>query len=470
MTLSTPLLWVVLPLVIAVLCGVFYQRRFLGIMLAGGVTLGLGLLAAFFPEDMLFSIGPLELLFEESLNILGRQIILSYEILPFIAFVYITSSLWHFSSGFPGTPITFRPSSLVITALLTAALGVEPFLYAALLIQMAVMASIPMLSPINEKLSSGILRYLSLQTLAMPFVLLAGWLLTGVESVPPDSPLIFQSMALLGIGFTIWLSVFPFHSWVPMVCEKSRPIVFSYLLFIMPTTILVFSLNFFERYSFLRSSEDIYEVLRLIGVLMVVFGGFLTAYQTHLKRAFGFSVLTETGFSILCLGFANQGGLNWMFIHFPARALGFLLWGYILARMENTTGHLDLKNLAGFARQYPIVSSGLLLAQLSIAGLPLLASFPVKGNLMAVIYEAGTGLGAWTFIGSLGLFVFSLRLLSALVTNFEGEISQSWKISEKAREYIPILLMVLGLLWMGLFPGKLLSGLGQTLLAFPQLQ
>jgi NADH-quinone oxidoreductase subunit N len=335
---------------------------------------------------------------------------------------------------------------------------------------MAVMASIPMLSPLNEKLYSGILRYLSLQTLAMPFILLAGWLLTGVESVPPDSPLIMQSMMLLGIGFMIWLSVFPFHSWVPMVTEKSRPIVFSYLLFIMPTTILVFSLNFFERYSFLRASEALYEILRLIGVLMVVFGGVLTAYQTNLKRAFGFAVLTETGFSILCLGLADQGGLTWMLVRFPARALGFLLWGYILAWMENYTGHLDRKNLAGLAHQYPILSAGLLLAQLSIAGLPLLASFPVKGNLMVAVIAAGQGLGTWTFIGSLGLFIFSLRLLSALVTSFEGDLEQSWRVSEKAREYIPIILMVFGLLWMGLFPGKLLSGIAQTLIAFSQLQ
>jgi formate hydrogenlyase subunit 3/multisubunit Na+/H+ antiporter MnhD subunit len=159
-----------------------------------------------------------------------------------------------------------------------------------------------------------------------------------------------------------------------------------------------------------------------------------------------------------------------MLVRFPSRALGFLLWGYILAWMENYTGHLDRKNLSGFAHQYPILSAGLLLAQLSIAGLPLLASFPVKGNLMVAVIAAGQGLGTWTFIGSLGLFIFSLRLLSALVTSFEGDLAQSWRVSEKAREYIPIILMVFGLLWMGLFPGKLLSGIAQTLMAFSQLQ
>ncbi len=80
MTLSTPLLWVVLPLIIAGITGIFYQRRILGIILSSLTAFGLCLLAMFFPEDLTLSVGPFMMTFQENLGILGRQISVDYEI------------------------------------------------------------------------------------------------------------------------------------------------------------------------------------------------------------------------------------------------------------------------------------------------------------------------------------------------------------------------------------------------------
>jgi NADH:ubiquinone oxidoreductase subunit 2 (subunit N) len=470
MNLSTPLLWVVFPVVIAAISGIVYRRDRINISLTGLTTLSLALLAAFFPEDMTLRIGSINLTFQESLGILGRQISVSYEVLPFIAFIYAMNCLWVFSSTIPGVPMTFRPSSLVITGLLTAALGVEPFLYAALLIQTAILVSIPMLSPLNVNLHPGILRYVSFQTLALPLILLAGWLLTGVETLPADSPLVGQSMMLLGLGFAIWLSVFPFHSWVPMVSEKSQSTVTGYLLFIIPTTILLFSLNFFNRFTFLRASENLFEILRLFGVLMIAIGGSFTAIQNDLKRAFGFSILTETGFSLLSIGLAASGGLDWMLALFPARALGLLLWSYTMALIENHAGSTKLKALHGFAQSYPILSIGVILAQFSIGGLPLLASFPIKGVLITSAFKTSPSLGIWSLLGGLGLFIFSLRLLFVLVIPEEDPLPIQWRISEEIYEYLPTLILILVLILLGLFPNAFLTDITRTLSAFSQLQ
>ncbi len=390
--------------------------------------------------------------------------------MPFISLIFFINGLWTLASGIPGVPLTFRPASLVITALVTAALGVEPFLYAALLIETAVLVSIPMLSPLGKAPHPGILRYLTLQTLAMPFILLAGWLLTGVEALPPDSPLVVQSALLLGLGIALWLAVFPFHSWVPMLSERSNPMVIGFLQFIIPSVVILFSLNFINRYTFLRESEGLYQTLRTIGTIMIVIGGGWTAFQKDLKRAFGFSTLTETGFSLLAVGLANQGGLDWMILLMPARALGYWLWSYILTRLESHSGSLELGSIKGFARRYPILSIGLILAQLSVAGLPLLAEFPFKIRLLTSALGESTALGVWGFLGSLGLFLFSLRLLANLVTPDDLEAPNHWEIQEQRREFIPVLLMIGALLVLGIFPQIFLSNILQTLTAFSQLR
>lgn len=476
MTLSTPIIWVLLPNVVAVVCLLFPKRRIFGIIVTAVSVFGLALLAALFPEDLTLSVGPLSLVFEESLMILGRQITLAYDIFPFIAFIFAMTGLWGLTSNIPGVPGTFRPISLVITASLTAALSVQPFLYAALLIETAVLVSIPMLNTAGKESYRGIFRYLSFMTIAMPFILIAGWLLTGVVILPPESPLVGQTVAVLGLGFALWLAVFPFHSWVTMISEHNHPTVVSFLLFILPTTILVFGLNFFNRYAFLRTSAEIFNVIRVIGTVMIVLGGIWTAVQDHLKRAFGFSTLVETGFSLLALGLSAEGGLNWMLMLFPARALGYWLWGYTLARFEHHCGSLEMNAIQGFGRKFPLLSTGLILAQLSVAGLPLLASFPIKIALLTQTYSIGQGLGVWSFIGSFGLFLFTIRLLLNLTMPINRSLQDDAEsvnpqlVPEKTSEYLPVLLIVLGLLLIGLFPDTILSGITDILTAFPQLQ
>jgi len=470
MTLSTPIFWVLFPLAMAGLIGILYQRKRLGFILTAITAFGLAILAAFFPEEPGVSIGALELTFTESLRFFGRSITTAYNMLPFIALAYATTGFWAIISSLPSTPAAFRPISLAITAVLTAVMGVEPFLYAALLIQTAVMASIPFLLPFGEAADRALLRFLTLETCALPFILIAGWMLSGVETLPQDSVLVGQTAIVLGLGFALWLGVFPFHSWIPMLGQKVRPNVFTFLMFLLPTTILVFSLNFFNRYTFLRTLPNLDQILKTFGTLMIVLGGFWTAIQDDLRRAFSFSTLTETGFSLLALGYAAQGGLTWMLLLFPVRALGYWLWGYTLTAIDNHTGALDFSKIQGAAHQYPILSAGILLSQLSIAGLPLMASFPIKLILFKTAMATEANFGIWSFLGTLGLFIFTIRLLAALVKPEDKALPQDWHLHEKPYEILLVVVTILALIVLGLFPHKLLNWITATLTAFPQLQ
>lgn len=469
LNLSTPILWVLLPLGAALIALAALRRRTFTILLTSITAFALSILARFFPESLVIAFGPLTVSFSESLGFLGREISLRYEILPFISMIYFINGLWTLTSGIGKTPRIFPATSLAITALVTAALGVTPFLYAALLIETAVLVSIPMLSPLGQPPRPGVLRYLTLQTLAVPFILLAGWLLSGVEALPPESPLILQSAIILGIGIALWLSIFPFHSWMPMVDEHSNPMVTSFLQFMIPSVVILFSLNFLNRYTFLRESPGLYQILQTCGVIMIALGGGWTAFQKNLKRAFGFSCLTETGFSLLAIGLANEGGLTWLMILLPARAMSYWLWGFILALVEQHAGSADLEHLEGFARRYPLLAIGLLLAQLSVAGMPLLAEFPTKITLLTAALRSSPALGAWGLIGTLGLFLFTLRLLMHMVRpETEGE-PNPWRVNESFLEYIPVLAVVVILILTGLFPNAFLTNITQTLTAFSQL-
>jgi hypothetical protein len=85
---------------------------------------------------------------------------------------------------------------------------VEPFLYAALIVELIVLISILLLTPRGEQTDRGVMRYLVSQTVAMPFILLSGWMVAGIESAPSASTLILRGTVMILIGFSLWLNIF----------------------------------------------------------------------------------------------------------------------------------------------------------------------------------------------------------------------------------------------------------------------
>ena len=199
-----------------------------------------------------------------------------------------------------------------------------------LFIEMAILIAIPMLTTIYTPPGRGVVRFLIYQTLAMPFILVAGWLLAGVEASPGDLALTAQSAAMLGMGFAFLLAIFPLYNWIPLLLEESSPYIVGFLLWIVPTVTIIFGAGFLDRYSWLRSSPQLILALRYVGLLMVVSGGAFAAFQRHLGRIMAYGSIAETGFSLLALSLDFRLGIPILFLLIPARALGLAVWSLSL--------------------------------------------------------------------------------------------------------------------------------------------
>ena len=400
----------------------------------------------------------------DTFMILGRSLKIGNTNLLFIAIIYFFTTAWIVGSGWFKLSKFFPSVALTISALLIAALSVEPFLYAALLIEIIVLITIPLLSPANEKTSNGVLRYLVFQALAVPFILIAGWLLTGIESAPANSPLTNQATIALIIGFLLLLAIIPFHSWLPMLGSSSHPWVISYIFTLIPTTLFMMLIAFLDRYSWLRSIPSLYPTIQLIGTLMIALGGLLVTFQTNLGKAFGYSVIIETGYSLLAIGLNPLGGLNWFSMLILPRALGYWLWAFCLGKIKEIFGSLEFGDVPPLFHTYPILSSAMVVAQLSIAGIPLLASFPVKRMIWFTAAKPDLLNALWIFLGTIGIFIFTIRVLFHFLK--VDSSPNAWKLSEKPSVAIPLAIALFFILFIGLLPNLFLPGLNEIMGAF----
>jgi len=446
--MSAPLLWIILPAAAAAVFLLISNQRVLTIA-GGSLALLLALIALIVPIDQALQIGNLSLKIAPAIQLLGRRLILIPAHGYLLAVFYGLVAMWLFGGEVTGTAHRLVPLGLMIAAFLVASIAVEPFLYAAILIEMAVLIAIPLLLPLNQTPGPGVMRFLIYQTLGMPFILFAGWLLAGVEASPGDLQLAIQSSTILGLGFAFLLAVFPFYTWLPMLAEEVSLYVLGFLLWVIPTITIIFGMGFLDRYAWLRTSEQLGQILTLSGLLMVVTGGLSSAFQRHLGRQMAYAVIAETGFSLLALSLPQERLVQAVFLLIIPRSLALLVWAMSLTRLKGQVERLRFSAVQGLARTYPVTAAGLIIAHLSVAGFPLLAGFPIRLALWEGLAGQSLSVAFWFLIGILGLLTGATRTLAVLVMSPQGT---GWEIRERLGSGIMIGLGVTGLFVLGIFP------------------
>lgn len=446
--MNAPAIWIIAPAVIALLLTPLRNQRALSFT-GGIVAVLLAVTAQFVPLEQALSLGGFSFRIESSLSILGRQLLINPEEGPLLALIYGATALWFFGAEASRSALKLVPLGLLITALMVAAIAVEPFLFAALFIETAVLLCVPLVTSIYKPPGRGIIRFLIYQTLAMPFILLSGWLLAGVEASPGNLTLAGQSAAILGLGFAFLLAIFPLYNWIPMLLEEAPPFVVGFLLWIIPTITLVFGAGFIDRYAWLRSSPELATALQFSGLLMLVTGGIWAAFQNHIGRIMAYGSVAETGFALLALSLDPKLGIPILFLLFPARALGLAVWSLALTIFKKRVPSMRFSDVRGMLRVLPFASAGLILASLSTSGFPLLAGFPARLALWDSLARLSPGAALWMGIGLAGLFTASFRMLA--VVSMADEYT-GWGLGEDWLQGIMLGLGMIGLFILGMFP------------------
>ncbi|MCZ2127053.1 MAG: hypothetical protein LC099_04675 [Anaerolineales bacterium] len=449
--MSAPILWIAVPFIAGVLILFFFREEYVA-YLGGAAATALALIAFVIPIDAALLLGGISIKIAPSVEVFGRSFSLPAADAPLLTMIYGSAALWFFGAKVSRSAHRFVALGLIICALLTASIAVEPFLYAALLLEIAAMLTIPLLAPLYQKPSRGVIRFLVYQTLAMPFILFSGWLLAGAEASPADVNAAIQSGLLALMGFAFLFSVFPLYSWIPQIMEETAPYAAGFLLWALPTFTAIFALGFFERYIWLLNTPQIAAAILFSGVLMTASGGLFAAAQRHLGRIFGYAVVAEVGLILVALGLHSSESANLVFLIVLPRSLELSVYALALSVVKGAAYRLSFDDVKGLIRKYPIAVGALIVAHLSLAGFPLLAGFPSRLALWRELSAQSLTAAFWVFFGMAGLIVAAARALSALVA---ADDDAKWQINESWIQSLMLGLGVLGIFILGMFPQML---------------
>ncbi len=213
---------------------------------------------------------------------------------------------------------------------------------------------------------------------------------------------------------------FPLHVWLPDAMEGPTPI-----------SALIHAATMVAAGVFLVARlQPVYEafpsvnlVIAVIGTITLFLGASIALTQMDLKKGLAYSTVSQLGYMMLAMGCgAPVAGMFHLVTHAFFKAMLFLGSGSVIHAMEEVVGHepvlaQDMRLMGGLRKFMPITSSTFFIGCLAISGIPPLAGFWSKDEILGQAFGSFPVLWAAGFItaGMTAFYMFRLYFLT-----FEG--------------------------------------------------
>uniref|UniRef100_A0A2L1D7G0 NAD(P)H-quinone oxidoreductase subunit 5, chloroplastic n=2 Tax=Diospyros cherrieri TaxID=589114 RepID=A0A2L1D7G0_9ERIC len=228
---------------------------------------------------------------------------------------------------------------------------------------------------------------------------------------------------LLFAGAVAKSAQFPLHVWLPDAMEGPTPI--SAL--IHAATMVAAGIFLVARLlPLFIVIPYIMHLISLIGIITVFLGATLALAQKDIKRGLAYSTMSQLGYIMLALGMGSyRTALFHLITHAYSKALLFLGSGSVIHSMETIVGYSPDKSqnmvlMGGLTKHVPITKTAFLLGTLSLCGIPPLACFWSKDEILndSWLYSPIFAIIAWFTAGLTAFYMFRIYLLT-----FEGHLN-----------------------------------------------
>lgn len=216
-------------------------------------------------------------------------------------------------------------------------------------------------------------------------------ILAGNSEVMTDNRTIGARFGLtfLIVGIAFKLGAVPFHMWVPDVYEGAPTSVTMFIstapkiaAFAMLIRLLVGGLE--------TLNADWQQMLAIMAALSMIVGNLIAIAQTNIKRMLAYSTISHVGFLLMgIVGATNDGYSAAMFYAITYAFTTLAAFGVLLAISKEGHEADQLSDLAGLGKRNALLATVMMLAMISLAGVPPVVGFYAKLSVLQAVVGAG---------------------------------------------------------------------------------
>ena len=219
---------------------------------------------------------------------------------------------------------------------------------------------------------------------------------------------------LLFVGATGKSAQIPLYVWLPDAMEGPTPV--SAL--IHAATMVTAGVYMIGRNAVLFShAPETLTIIAIVGVATALMAGTIGLVQNDIKRVLAYSTVSQLGYMFLAMGVGAYGaGIFHLYTHAFFKALLFLGSGAVIHALS---GEQDLRRMGGLRKELPITYWTFLIGALAISGVPGLAGFFSKDEILNLTFTSGHRV-LWG-VGLLTSLLTAVYMFRVVFLAFHGE-------------------------------------------------
>ena len=285
--------------------------------------------------------------------------------------------------------------------------------------------------------------------------------------------LLYAGAAMMLVGFGFKIATAPFHVWTPDVYEGAPTPVTAFMAagpkaagFASFLRVFVFGLPFVVSSSTAGNLHQTWVVtLMVMAILTMTLGNVVAIVQNNVKRMLAYSSIAHAGYALI--GFVAAGAATdvaqrdkaitsviFYLLAYAVMNLGAFAVVQLIARSGDR--RTSFEDYSGIGFESPVLAFSLSLFMLSLLGMPFTAGF--MGKIMVFGAAIDQGYYLLVVIGVLNTAISAYYYLRLIIVMFFGERTTAWSAPRiPASIAVALALTVLGVLYLGVFPGRLIN-------------
>lgn len=270
------------------------------------------------------------------------------------------------------------------------------------------------------------------------------------------------------LGFGVKAGMFPMQAWLPTahpVAPAPASAVLSAIIVKGGVLAVLRSVYYIAGAEFLRGSWVQYTWL-VLALITIFLGSMLAFKEPVFKKRLAYSSVSQASYIMLGMAILNPVALTGSLLHVLFHALIktalFLSAGAVIYQ----TGYTRVDQLRGIGKEMPVTLWCYTFVSLALIGIPPASGFISKWYLAEGLLESGVRTFSW--LGPVVLLVSALLtagyLLPVTIDGFLPGKDYNYQAMKKRepslKMVVPLFILAAGALLMGVFPGSLITFLG----------
>ena len=235
---------------------------------------------------------------------------------------------------------------------------------------------------------------------------------------------------LLFLGAVGKSAQFPLHVWLPDAMEGPTPVsalIHAATMVTAGVFLVARAHPFFE-----ASGGSALTVVSIIGAATALLAATVALIQVDIKRVLAYSTISQLGYMFLALGVRAYAAAIFLVVaHAFYKATLFLGAGSVI---HGNADNQDIRTMGGMRKYMPYTALGFIIAWLAIAGVPPLAGFWAKDEVLSRAFFAGD-YGVWIVGTAAALLTAFYMTRAAWLVFFGNERFQAADPAEAAEEH-----------------------------------